>query len=256
MNGKDGKERRAKAWHAYIKAITPVEDEFKKKVGKLFAEQRDEVLSKIDDVTFNADEQISVWMFGRKTWEKRFRDVGRELIKAAVFVNGLRVMEELPAVGVAFNVNNPRAEKWIKDKVFNFAYEVNNTTEKELRRALTGAIKEGASIPDIKKEVKRIFGYAEGFRNERIARTETISASNYGAYEAMKQSGLKVKKEWIPTLDERTRDTHAALADEYPIDIEEPFSNGLKYPGDPAGPAEEVINCRCTIGYVFPEDEE
>ena len=41
---------------------------------------------------FDADSQIEVWMFGRKTWEKRFRDAGRELIKMAVFVNGFRMM--------------------------------------------------------------------------------------------------------------------------------------------------------------------
>jgi uncharacterized protein with gpF-like domain len=27
----------------------------------------------------------------------------------------------------------------------------------------------------------------------------------------------------------------------------EPFSNGLRYPGDPAGAAANVINCRCVV---------
>lgn len=202
-------------------------------------------------------------MFGRKVWEKRFRDVGKELIKTAVFVNGLRVIGELPGVSVGFNVDNPRAKEWIKNKAFKFAYEVNNTTEKQLRGALFEKLRdpliqgldEGATIKEITAEVKRIFGYAEGFRNERIARTETIGATNYGAYEAIKQSGLLVKKEWIATLDERTRDSHADIDGEL-TELDGAFSNGLQYPGDPNGTAEEVINCRCTIGYVFPEDDE
>ena len=71
--------------------MTPIEDEFKKKVGKLFKSQEKDVLSKIDSVTISDPKaQVDVWMFGRKTWEKRFRDVGKELIKTAVFVNGLR----------------------------------------------------------------------------------------------------------------------------------------------------------------------
>lgn len=200
------------------------------------------------------NEQVRLWMFGRKTWEKRFRDVGVELIKTAVFVNGLRMMDEIPGVSVAFSVNNPRATSWIKKKAFKFAYEVNETTERQLRKALVSAVDIGATIDEIKSEVERIFGYAEGYRNERIARTEVIGASNYGAYEAIKQSGLVAKKEWIATVDERTRDTHANI-DGDTAELEGTFSNGLQFPGDPDGPPEEVINCRCTIGYVFPEDE-
>jgi SPP1 gp7 family putative phage head morphogenesis protein len=194
-------------------------------------------------------------MFGRKTWEKRFRDVGKELIKTAVFVNGLRVMEELPGVGVSFSVDNPRVKAWIKDKVFKFAYEVNETTERQLRKALVDAINAGGAIKEIQSEVKRIFGDAKGYRNERIARTETIGATNLGAYEAIKQSGLVARKEWIATLDERTRDSHDNIDGES-VELDDTFSNGLKYPGDPDGELSEFINCRCTIGHIFPEDDE
>lgn len=195
-------------------------------------------------------------MFGRKTWEKRFRDVGRELIKIAVAVNGLRLLEEMPGVAVSFDIDNPRAVAWIKNKVFRFAYEVNQTTENDLRRTLKAALDGGSTVAQIKKEVQRIFGYAEGFRNERIARTETISATNYGALEAIKQSGIvDVKKEWIATLDNRTRESHADIDGEA-VGIDDVFSNGLQFPGDPDGEAEEVINCRCTIVHIFPEGQD
>ncbi len=32
-----------------------------------------------------------------------------------------------------------------------------------------------------------------------------------------------------------------------PIGMAQVFTNGLKYPGDPDGGPEEVINCRCTL---------
>lgn len=194
-------------------------------------------------------------MFGRKTWEKRFRDVGLELIKAAVAVNGLRIMDELPVVGISFDIDNPRAIEWIARKVFKFAYEVNQTTETQLRGALKTAITDGATITDIRKEVERIFGFAEKFRNERIARTETISATNYGAMEAIKQSGVTARKEWIATRDNRTRESHDTLDGEV-VGMDETFSNGLQFPGDPeSNDAAEIINCRCTIGYVFEGEE-
>ena len=31
------------------------------------------------------------------------------------------------------------------------------------------------------------------------------------------------------------------------VDVEEKFSNGLMYPGDPNGMAKEVVNCRCAL---------
>lgn len=194
-------------------------------------------------------------MFGRKTWERRFRDVGLELIKAAVAVNSLRIISELPVVGISFDIDNPRAKAWITRKVFKFAYEVNQTTEQQLRAAILDSLAAGDAIPAIKKAVERIFGYAEGYRNERIARTETIGATNYGAFEAIKQSGLKCKKEWVATLDERTRDRHAEMDGET-AELDQPFSNGLMFPGDPDGPPEEIINCRCTEVHIFPEDDE
>ena len=51
-------------------------------------------------------------------------------------------------------------------------------------------------------------------------------------------------------MDKRTRDTHAELNGTI-IGLQERFSNGLLYPGDPSGPAKEIINYRCVLIAVF-----
>lgn len=61
--------------------------------------------------------------------------------------------------------------------------------------------------------------------------------------------GIKVRKRWVATKDERTRASHADLDGEI-VDYDKPFSNDLMYPGDPSGPAVEVYNCRCTTAYA------
>jgi 2'-5' RNA ligase len=94
---------------------------------------------------------------------------------------------------------------------------------------------------------------------ERIARTETILAYNQGAFDAALASqevgGPELTKEWLATTDERTRHTHEA-ADGQVVGLREPFRIGgalMQFPGDPEGPPQETINCRCTL--VFDEAE-
>lgn len=96
-------------------------------------------------------------------------------------------------------------------------------------------------------------------RAERIARTELVSASNVGqmigAERAAGALGLVMQKEWIATFDQRTRPDHAS-ADGQRVPLDQPFSVGgtmLDQPGDMAGPADQVINCRCTVAFIVEE---
>lgn len=66
------------------------------------------------------------------------------------------------------------------------------------------------------------------------------------SYAAAEKMGIKLKKEWLATLDGRTRHSHAALDGEK-VGTDEKFSNGCRFPGDPQGRPGEVYNCRCTM---------
>ena len=67
--------------------------------------------------------------------------------------------------------------------------------------------------------------------------------------------GVKVKKQWRATLDNRTRDSHRSIDGET-IDLDETFDNGLKYPREPGGALSEICNCRCRLRYVTPYTNE
>jgi hypothetical protein len=87
-----------------------------------------------------------------------------------------------------------------------------------------------------------------------IARTETIGALNAGrddAFTAVAEADpdTRYEKIWLATDDRRTRTTHN-LADGQRVPVGAPFIVGgfpLARPGDPTGPAHEVIQCRCTL---------
>ena len=65
------------------------------------------------------------------------------------------------------------------------------------------------------------------------------------------EMGVEVQKEWVATLDVRTRPSHRAF-DGQRRDLDEAFSNGLQYPGASGNPAERW-NCRCKIKAYMPK---
>lgn len=85
-------------------------------------------------------------------------------------------------------------------------------------------------------------------RARLIARTESTAVANYGALAALAAEGV-THKEWVATLDIRTRESHAE-ANGQVVRIDEEFRVGdekLAFPGDPSATVGEVANCRCTM---------
>jgi uncharacterized protein with gpF-like domain len=58
--------------------------------------------------------------------------------------------------------------------------------------------------------------------------------------------GIDMQKQWLSRMDSRVRDDHASVTGEI-VDYNDTFSNGLRFPGDPNGAPEQVINCRCEL---------
>lgn len=103
-------------------------------------------------------------------------------------------------------------------------------------------------------------------RARTIARTEVISANNAGALasarataEVLGVDAGDVVRVWLSTLDSRTRESHAEMDGEFVVGLDATYDlagGSLSAPGDPYGPAEEVINCRCTELFYYPGDPE
>lgn len=130
--------------------------------------------------------------------------------------------------------------------------------QKVIANSISQGIVQGESIDEISKRIARDTCISAGRSSTLYARTAVTGAQNAGRMERLheaKDMGVNVKKRWMATLDNRTRDTHAELDGET-IDVDEKFSNGLMYPGDPSGDPSEVYNCRCTMVYIYPEYEQ
>jgi len=123
---------------------------------------------------------------------------------------------------------------------------------KKLQHELAQAVILGE---DIRRIAKRIQKVADTSRKQSIviARTETLRAYEQAKYlaalQASEEVGLPMKKQWLATGDERTRDSHVSMNGET-VGLKEKFSNGLFYPKDPNGAPEETIQCRCVAVYI------
>jgi SPP1 gp7 family putative phage head morphogenesis protein len=125
----------------------------------------------------------------------------------------------------------------------------------DLRLKVSKAIESGMSTERLADEI-RTMGEFSKYRAETIARTEANGAYNIGNYQSAQALGDvgPVEKYWISTSDDRTRPTHVE-ADGQIRAFADPFIVGgaeMLYPHDPAGPASEIVNCRCVMALLYP----
>ena len=134
--------------------------------------------------------------------------------------------------------------------------QITDTTKTELRGIVSQAIDEGLSVPNAVKLIEKVgLEQIVPRRSEMIARTEIVGASNAGSVAAAQSTELDLDAEWITTRDDRTREAHIDMDGET-VPLGESFNvNGdeMEFPGDSArgASAGNVINCRCTVGYVM-----
>ncbi len=121
--------------------------------------------------------------------------------------------------------------------------------KKQITACVTSSILQGKSIKHMADDLQKRITTMSRDSAIRTARTAVTGAQNAGrmdSYAAAEKMGIKVKKEWLATLDSRTRHSHAMLDGEK-VDQDKKFSNGCRFPGDPQGPPGEIYNCRCTL---------
>lgn len=124
----------------------------------------------------------------------------------------------------------------------------------QARDELVAGMNEGESIDKLAARVRGAADVASP-RARTIARTEVIGACNAGSILTMRSSDLAATKIWLATPDTRTRLDHR-IAQGQTVPLDAPFIVGgvpLDHPGDDAGPADQVINCRCTLAYDVEE---
>lgn len=153
-----------------------------------------------------------------------------------------KLVKENPRMLPEWKINKRKDYSWNRKKVEN---------------SVTQGIIQGEGIDQITDRLVDALKTQNENKMRTFARTAVTGAQNAGRQKQMEDAqdlGIKVKKRWVATLDNRTRDTHQEL-DGQEVDVGKPFEvDGMKidYPGDPTAEPCLVYNCRCTMIQVYP----
>ena len=238
-----------------------IEEPFRKSMIKAFTKQNELVDEAIKKA---CEENKDVPTVIENLFDNKMDEALKHTL-AGAFINGLTVGAEhgnelLNKKGVKEISDEVRRlfNLWVDNYGLELCRDMNNTTKKKLRKALSESIERGE---DLRKQVKALLEVADdSFAEDKkaratlIARTESCSTMNAGAMELYKAEGINYK-EWISVQDDRTRDSHL-LMDGTVVPVTDKFevpatsqTEGawMDYAGDPSAPAGQVCNCRCTV---------
>ena len=124
--------------------------------------------------------------------------------------------------------------------------------KRQITAQVTTGILQGESIKHLADRLQTNIPNMNRTSAIRAARTAVTAAQNAGrldSYIQAEEMGIKLKKQWLATLDGRTRHAHQLL-DGQTQDNEKPFDSELgpiMFPGDPNAEPANVYNCRCSL---------
>jgi hypothetical protein len=121
---------------------------------------------------------------------------------------------------------------------------INETTRQQIEAALASE--------DEDHSPKAVFEQAESSRAAAAAVALVTTFSAFASVEAGKQLAPGVAtKTWVVSST-NPRSSHSAMNGQT-VGIDEKFSNGMTWPGDPAGGVDEVAGCQCVIRVDIPD---
>ena len=227
------------------KLMMLIEIKAAKDIAKIISRQYKSAASKVKsgklNITTSVTSQKVVFTNTLKKWYsftgKRFSEFTWKFFKT-----------ELKAVNTIEDEFWKTYNQWLKIEAVQKVKDISKTTIKVLSRIINIGIKKGDSHAVISKRILESGKIASKSRATTISRTEVHDATTKSINTAIDVTGVKMQKKWIDAGDNRVRDTHFNVSGGAWIDKDKMYNVGgisMERPGDSAGGAENVVNCRC-----------
>ncbi len=249
------KEYRDAHWKATIDKWERIEVQYAKAIKTWGYNLRSHILGYVahaykPEAKMSADPDFTGFEWDQE--ERVLRDVSKKYFGMAMDATNeemKRLFKDLGLeMGFSFNIWDTRAVQLLQMRV-DKVKDITDTIRKELRGVLGDAISSGWSEDETADAIRGKFNIVQN-RAPTIARTEIGNVINDSRFESFKYVGFG-STEWLSAKDDRVRPGHDIDGEEAPLG--QRFSNGLRYPNDPDGEPENVINCRC-LTLPVPKD--
>lgn len=234
-------------WYQFNNSVKSIEFAMNRAMKRYFFELRKELLGSLEETKSKGIGEYRGFNWGR--FNDRLKEISIKYLADAAKTGVANASNKL-GLNIDFSIFNHKIASMISGRVTKLK-RINETIKNEVDSAINAvnqeALEEGLSIQEVANRIKDRTKNTMNLANKRaitIARTEVLSVTNGGQYLTYKEAGI-TKHRWISARDGKVRDSHAGL-DGQIVDIGKKFSNGLTMPHDNSGPADEVINCRCT----------
>lgn len=233
------------------------------------------------------EEQYQQWLSGqvfiRHQWESKVEQINQVLLdhnrqamklvsekRFDVFAENYNInaFEAEKRIAISFNVysaesvaqlmlDDPRLlPEWKIDKKKDYTWN-----SQKVNNIIRQGIIQGESVDQITDRLCDELSSQNNKKMRMFARTALNSAQNAGRQKQMEDAaemGIEVKKQWLATLDNRTRDAHRGL-DANIVPFNRPFHSSLgdiMFPGDMNAAPANVYNCRCAMRSLYPKYED
>jgi HK97 family phage portal protein len=248
------KEARAEAWIRFDAQVQKVEVPYRVAAEALLLHERQEIVGTLmahpdgkaeraapDPILTEAAKRIRKNYKPGGKYHQAWVDRYRSLIGETIITSGQDVAA---AIGVSFSLQNPNVQQAIADRALALATQVCDYSSSTITSIISEGQRQGLGVREVAKLLQSTLQGMEPVRAIRIARTETVGSLNEGEFLSAQQSEILVEKEWLCEFN-NSRESHMDL-DGTRIPMAEAYDNGLMFPGDKSGDADEVINCACS----------
>ena len=157
-------------------------------------------------------------------------------------------------LGISFAAVSPYVRDLVAAQAGVQAERITAGVRDIVANIILDSITQGWDVPQTASQIYEQLVDAKPWQATMLARTDLVAMKNGGSFAAASvlAESAPVFKRWKNADDEKVRPTHVEAEDQV-VKLDAPFTVGgaqLMYPGDPAGPDNEVINCRCTLVYT------